>query len=152
MPQVRKTYSLDEQTVKLIEMLAAERDTDNTSELIRLLVAEESLRCGLIDSTKELNVPDVNYRQKKSDTLTKLDKLEVSQTKMQHKVNDTTMMCYEIRDAVNTILNFLNADNADSADRNISEENIHECIAQAENNYNDKLRKLAIGKSNFGRK
>jgi hypothetical protein len=71
---------------------------------------------------------------------------------MQHKVNDTTMMCYEIRDAVNTILNFLNADNADSADRNISEENIHESIAQAENNYNDKLRKLAIGKSNFGRK
>lgn len=152
MAQIRKTFSLDEKTCELIELVMADKNITNSSELIRLLVAEESLRCGIIRSTQELNVPDTNFRQQKSDVMTKLEKLENLLLKMQHKTNDTEKMCYEIRDGVNTYLNFIQADNVDSADADIPNANIHNSIKQATFNFDDKMRNLSIGKSNFGKR
>lgn len=152
MAQIRKTFSLDERTCELIELVMADKNITNSSELIRLLVAEESLRCGIIRSTQELNVPDTNFRQQKSDVMTKLEKLENLLLKMQHKTNDTEKMCYEIRDGVNTYLNFIQADNVDSADADIPNANIHNSIKQATFNFDDKMRNLSIGKSNFGKR
>lgn len=149
MAQTKKLFSLDERTVDLLNLLVTERGMTNTSELIRTLILEAAVAENITRDYGEL--PSTTERRKsKSDIASRLDKLEAAMAKLTYNVGDVKEIAYETRDGVNSYLNYLGVDNADSADDNVSPETIHKSLRQSKQNYNAMQRQRSIDKANFG--
>ena len=149
--RIKRTFSFYEPTIKLLDLICAEMDTTNSSELIRTLIVEKAVRLGLINSTEaELeNIPDPTKH--KSEIYAEINRLEAEMSKMQGRLIDIEKMCFQIRDAENAHLNFLDiGENYYScADDTVRGSNVNICLQKSAENLAIKKRNLRIEKNNF---
>lgn len=152
MPQVRKTFSLDEQTLRLLDLIMSDRNVTNQSEVLRSIIGEEAVRSGIVESFENINIPTNNLsHHQKPDIIDKLDRIEALVLKLGYRESDIESMTYQIRDGVNSYLTFLEAGESAyaSADPETDPNSVNCCMTKAKENYEIKKRRLAVSKTNF---
>ncbi|MBR1753018.1 MAG: hypothetical protein IJ740_19440 [Ruminococcus sp.] len=148
--KIKKTYTFSENAVRMLELLSADRDTPNHSELLRILIAEECVRRGLISSVESAGVELPETETRRSDIADAVDRMDAVLKKMQYRLNTIEKICYQSRDGINTYLNFLEISDSAyvSADEDISP-TANSCIHKSGENYERSKRNLAVDKRNF---
>lgn len=150
MPQLRKTYSMTDQICEVTKQIMAVRNIANESELMRTLVAEEAVRTGIIDRVDDVGEIEIDYPQNRPELITRIDRLESLLKKVLSKVTDDNRINYQIRDSINSYLNFLDVSSDDyvSADSDLPGSEPHGIMIRADENYNRVNRYRAIDKAN----
>ena len=152
MPRLKKTFSFNVASLKLLDMLCSEKNISNQSELLRILIAEEAVRYGLINSTDLSEFRPAENKDNRSELLHSISNIETMLSKMQLRLGDIETMTYQTRDGMNSYLNFVDLDAGSYSSAEPDSQRLNPIIKRAEDTYNTKKRQLAINKANFGRK
>lgn len=122
MKKINRTYSFNEDTLRQLRLLMNKYNTNNASELIRMLIENEYNRLqnpNLHADLKDKSLSEIEYQ---------LQRL----IKIQEQNNEWT---YEIRDMTNSYANFVDCEDFCSADVNMKNAKINKCMIESRENY-----------------
>ena len=147
--KINRTYSFTKETIEKLELLMAKAEYESTSEYIRELINAEADKQGIILEKEEFH-NSVSNKLSRSEVVRRLTHVEQLLLQINYKLKDNNAMTYQIRDGINSYLNFA-AIEPSYYESETEKAEPHKCLTQSELNYENKMRRLAVEKANAGK-
>lgn len=150
--KIHKTYSFNQSTLEQLELLMTKNNCSNSSEYISQLIEAECVRQEIVIEKEELH-DSVSNKAARSEVMRELAQIKLQLSSINFKLKDNNVMTYQIRDAQNTQLNFIQGKTDGATTFYESETETaqpNDCLVQSAVNYENKMRRLSVEKANKG--
>lgn len=144
-----KTITFSEDAEKHLSLLMSDLGIHSASECIRYAIDMACVTRGLISKNTLSEYTDnvAKSLKDRGDVISEIEMVSIQMARHNTTIDDIYKMCYEIRDGINSLSNFMDAPFT-SADTQANDPAVSKAIQGSRDSYNAKMRLLSVDKAN----